>query len=104
MTEKISGFSKTGADTRLTRTRSGDETGKSQRLSQDTSSAPAGDQVELTGAATRLKNLEAALKGMDDVDSHRIAELRQRIEAGEYEVNPEKIAESILELERKLYP
>jgi len=102
MTEKISGFSKTGADTRLTRTRSGDEAGHSSKTTRGGTSA-AGDQFELTGAATRLKALEARLKNMDDVDSRRVAEIRQRIEAGEYEVDPKKIADSLLELEQKLF-
>ena len=103
MAEKITGFNKPTTDPRLSRSRAADETDKSGQLKLKSGQQASTDQVELTGAATRLQNIEARLRELDAIDHQRVAELRQRIDAGEYAIDADKIAESLLELESKLY-
>ena len=51
----------------------------------------------------RLKVIEAKLGELDGIDHQRVADLRAKIEAGEYEIDSKQIAESLLALESKLY-
>lgn len=104
MADKISGLGKPGTDPRLSRARSAEETGQQRKLgSTPVQSGAETDQVQLTEAATRLKNIEAKLSELDGIDHQRVTELRQRIEAGEYEIDSRQLAESLLALENKLY-
>jgi negative regulator of flagellin synthesis FlgM len=65
-------------------------------------SATSGDTVELTSKAKLLERLEKSLASVSEVDASRVAEVRQQIENGEYEIDAEKIAESMLRLDREL--
>ena len=106
MADKISGLGKPGTDSRLSRTLQSEGTGQHQQVkpeSAQSGSGPVADQVELTEAATRLKVIEARLGELDGIDHQRVAELRQKIEAGEYEIDSKQLAESLLALESKLY-
>jgi negative regulator of flagellin synthesis FlgM len=105
MADKISGLGKPGTNSGLTRARSSGEAGQSdqtQSASSQSGTRPPGDQVQLTEAATRLKIIEARLGELDGIDHQRVAELRQQIESGEYEIDARKIAASLLALESKL--
>jgi negative regulator of flagellin synthesis FlgM len=105
MADKIGGLGKPGTDSRLPRARSSEEAGKKDQTrsaSALTGTGQSSDEVQLTEAATRLKMIESKLSELDGIDHQRVAELRQRIEAGEYEIDSGKLAESLLALESKL--
>lgn len=85
-----------------------DETGSVGKLPRD-SAAPgavaankptAADTVKLTSSAKLLERLEKTLATLPEVDSSRVAEVKTAIENGEYTIDADAIAESILSFER----
>jgi negative regulator of flagellin synthesis FlgM len=68
---------------------------------QPPTSAPT-DQVELSGLATRLQEASAALGGSPVVNTARVAEIRQAIAEGRFQIHPERIADGLLQSVRDL--
>ena len=60
------------------------------------------DTVELTSRAKLLERLDKSLASIPDVDASRVAEVRQQIENGEYQIDADKIAEAMLRFDREL--
>ncbi len=60
------------------------------------------DSVELTAAATRLKQAQAALASVGVVDIERVARVAQQLAAGTYKIDAERIAEKLIEMELEL--
>lgn len=60
----------------------------------------AGDQVELSSLAARLQ--EAGATTTEPIDTARVAEIKQAIVDGQFQVNPERIADGLLESARQL--
>ena len=58
--------------------------------------------VHITGTAARLAALEQALLDLPAIDEARVAEIRFAIEEGRYTVNPDRIADQLLQLEQAL--
>lgn len=61
--------------------------------------APAGnesDSVSLSSEAHTMARLESAVNNAPDVDEARVASLKQAIENGTYQVDPQAIAEKML--------
>lgn len=54
------------------------------------------EKVSLSPAARDIQRAEQALRELPDVREEKIEELKQRIEAGEYEIKGDRIAEKIL--------
>jgi len=61
--------------------------------------AAADDSVELSA---QLKNLEKSLSSSEVFDTTRVAEIKQAISEGRFAVNPEKVADQLLETVRDL--
>ena len=55
------------------------------------------DTVSLSGMSSRLSRVVASLP---EVDSSRVAEVKQRLASGSYEVNPARIAGKMFAMER----
>lgn len=55
------------------------------------------DTVSLSGMSSRLSQTMASIP---EVDPNRVEEVRQRLAAGTYEVNPARIAGKMLSMER----
>ena len=66
------------------------------------STVAAGNSVRITDQARQLATLEQALQGMPIVNESRVAELREAIEQGRYEVVPERIADRLMRMDRDL--
>ena len=64
--------------------------------------AARGDTVELTDSARQLQALESKLAGVSEVDQSRVDQVRSRIEAGEYQVSSERVADKMIALDRAL--
>ena len=64
--------------------------------------AAASDQVELSGLATRLQEAGALLDGNGVADAGRVAEIKQAIADGRYQVRPDRIADGLLQSVRDL--
>ncbi|MGS2724151.1 flagellar biosynthesis anti-sigma factor FlgM [Porticoccus sp. GXU_MW_L64] len=62
----------------------------------------ASDTVTVTNQAARLQELEQSLANTPVVDSARVAELREAIASGSYQPDPQRIADKLSQLERKL--
>lgn len=58
------------------------------------------DRVEMSDEARLLAKARAALHGVEEIDSERLAALRSRIESGDYTV---QVAELARKLAAKLY-
>ncbi len=86
-----------------TRARTGDS-----NAAKSGSSAPSqppsnkGDTVKLSGAAQALQNVGKRLADTPDVDSDRVAQLRQDIESGSYQIDAERVAGKMLAFDRLL--
>ncbi len=77
--------------------------------STDTSSSPVdnashvvSDAVEFSAAAQQLSSLKDELAALDAVDMRKVNEIRDAISNGSYTIDAQKIAESLLALEREL--
>jgi negative regulator of flagellin synthesis FlgM len=80
----------------------GTDSGRTKSATQ-TSRTPApqaSDQVELSSLAARLQEASAATA--EPIDTARIAEIKQAITDGRFQVNPERIADGLLESARQL--
>lgn len=54
------------------------------------------DTVEISGTAKRVREARIQLDKVPEVDNAKVADLRARIESGDYEINSEKIAEKMI--------
>jgi len=78
------------------------------RAGGESSQAPAdaavasGSPVQITDQARKLASLEHAVQSLPVVNEARVAEIRDAIEDGRYEVNPERIADKLLRTEQEL--
>jgi negative regulator of flagellin synthesis FlgM len=68
---------------------------------QDSDAASA---VHITGTARQLADLEQVVKDMPAVDEARVAAISSALEAGTYQISPERIADQLLHLEQALAP
>jgi len=60
------------------------------------------DAVELTSTVTNLRRIEAKLSVMPEINQSRVDEIRQSLQSGTYQVNPEQLAQKMLQLDREL--
>jgi negative regulator of flagellin synthesis FlgM len=81
-----------------------------KRTSSATSSAPAStsaaageSSVQITDSARQLAALEAAIKELPAVDEVKVADLRNAIENGTYEVDGTRIADKLLKMDSDLH-
>lgn len=65
----------------------------------DSSSSSSSDKVSLTSTAARLKELELQLASQPDVDMSKVSEVQTAIANGNYDVNPESIADKMMNFE-----
>lgn len=62
----------------------------------------ADDQVELSSMSARLQNVGATAADVPVVDAARVAEIKQAISEGRFQINPERIADGLLESVREM--
>lgn len=67
-----------------------------------TPNASGEDTVELTSNAKLLERLERSLESVPDIDRARIEAVKSQIENGEYQIDADNIAESLLRIESEL--
>jgi negative regulator of flagellin synthesis FlgM len=60
------------------------------------------DTVSLTGTAQHLRSLEQSLASQPVVDTQKVEATRQAIENGSYQIDPNRIANKMISLERAL--
>lgn len=64
--------------------------------------APAGDQVALSPLSARLQEIGGKMGDTAVVDAARVAEIKQAIADGQFRINPERIADGLLESVRQM--
>jgi negative regulator of flagellin synthesis FlgM len=60
------------------------------------------DVVNLTSTAESLKGLEKSLASDAEISVEKVAAIKQALISGDYQINPDLIAEKFLEVERAL--
>ncbi|MEO6369386.1 MAG: flagellar biosynthesis anti-sigma factor FlgM [Steroidobacteraceae bacterium] len=73
-----------------------------QAASSAESSSEAASDVQLTGTARGLASIEQSLHALPAIDEQRVAAVRQRLERGDYKVDPQRVADRMLHLESDL--
>ena len=58
--------------------------------------------VQITGAARQLADLEQKLRDLPAVNEERVSQLSAAIEQGTYQIRPQHIADQLMSLERTL--
>ncbi len=64
--------------------------------------ASSNEGVRITDSARQLAALEQAIRTLPDVDQAKVAQIRSSIEAGTYQVSPNRIAEKLIRMEKEL--
>jgi negative regulator of flagellin synthesis FlgM len=72
--------------------------------SNDTAAPDSGsnDSVSISTAARNLASLNQLVQEQPGIDAVRVAAIQQRIEDGTYQVNPQRIADKLMRMERDL--
>jgi negative regulator of flagellin synthesis FlgM len=73
------------------------------RRTESGSTASTAD-VHITGTALQLADLEQQVKDMPAVDEAKVAAISSALAEGRYQIQPEKIADHLLQLEQALAP
>jgi negative regulator of flagellin synthesis FlgM len=60
--------------------------------------------VHITGTALQLADLEQQVKDMPAVDEAKVAAISSALAEGRYQIQPEKIADHLMQLEQALAP
>lgn len=61
--------------------------------------SPRGDQVSLTSSAALLQELEKEVAALPVVDSARVESVQRALATGEFQVDPARTADKLLQLE-----
>ena len=75
------------------------------RPGKGTASAPdsgGGDRVRLSPLSSQLQAIESSMADTPVVDSARVAEIKQAIAEGRFKVNPDAVADHLLQTAREL--
>jgi negative regulator of flagellin synthesis FlgM len=102
MADKISNQSRGNVDITQSRSRAVDPAHRAGKSSTAKQAEAPRDDVELTNTATNLRRIEAKLASIPETDQARVDDVRQRIEAGSYEVDHERIAQKLLRIDQDL--
>ncbi len=81
--------------------------GGTLRLGKSAGGAPstntgAGARVQLSQFASQLQAMESSMADTPVVDSARVAEIRQAIAEGSFRVNPDLVADKLIQTAREL--
>jgi len=73
-----------------------------QAMDKADGNATSGTNVQLTGASRSLAALEQSLQNLPAVDEQRVAAVKRRLDGGEYQINPQRVADKLLHMESEL--
>ncbi len=77
--------------------RSSDSSPANPLDSQLVKRAPTESAATVSELGARLKSIEGRLASSEPFDAKRVAEIKAEIREGRYKINPEKVADAILE-------
>ncbi len=102
MADKISSYVRSGIDISNARNRQVNKSPGPDDTQTRNRPEPARDGVDFSDTVTNLQRIERQLKDTSEVDSARVAEVRARLDAGEFEVDADRVAEKLARLEQDL--
>ncbi len=79
-----------------------DEASDIGAIVRESGPASTNESIEPAFSAELLERLEKSLSSLPTVDSIRVAEVKAAIAKGEYETDPDAIAEAMIRFERSL--
>lgn len=68
----------------------------------DTSKATSSDSVTFTTTASEMLKLEESLANIPDIDNSRVDAIKASIAEGKYQIDPDKIVNNLLSIEKDL--
>jgi negative regulator of flagellin synthesis FlgM len=77
-------------------------TGGSSAPTGSSSPPPVAGEVHITDSASQLASLEQTVRSLPAVDSARVTQFQTAIEQGTYTVQPQQVADQLLQLEQAL--
>lgn len=75
---------------------------RSPREASSSSGAASGSKVQLSSLASHLQQLEQTIADTPVVDSGKVEEIKTAISQGRFQVNPEKVADGLLNSVRQM--
>jgi len=75
---------------------------RSTREASSSTSAASGSKVQLSSLASHLQQLEQTIADTPIVDSGKVEEIKTAISQGQFKVNPEKVADGLLDSVRQM--
>ena len=75
---------------------------KAQPSSATSTTQSISDKVTLTDLATRLQHLTESVRDLPVVDQNRVAEFRNALESGSYQMDEQEIADKLANFEKQL--
>lgn len=66
------------------------------------STAASGEKVELSSLSARMQEIEATLANVPVADANRIAEIKQAMAEGRFQVDASKVADGLIESVREM--
>lgn len=72
------------------------------KSTSDATTATSSDTVTFTTTASEMLKLQESLANIPDIDNSRVDAIKASIAEGSYQVNPEKIVDSLLSIEKDL--
>lgn len=93
------------SDAKSTRSRTSSpvvEPAQPATVTSQTTVKSSADQVQLSQEAQKLGQLQAKINASPDVNLEKVNEIRQAIAEGKFHVNPERIADALLNQEELL--
>ncbi|MCK4707492.1 MAG: flagellar biosynthesis anti-sigma factor FlgM [Gammaproteobacteria bacterium] len=70
--------------------------------SNKASSTSSSDTVSITNEANKIRELQASLADVPDIDLQKVESIKQEIANGNYPIDHERIASNLLDLEKSL--
>ena len=100
MTSPINNINRTTAEavssgTSKTREKSSSAPGKQTRAASE-------DTVSLSAESAQVRELQQQLNAIPEVDAEKVAAIKQEIAKGNYPLDPERIAQNMINLEKAL--
>jgi len=75
---------------------------ETRNRADNTPAAPGGASVKLSSLSSSLAKAETALASAPDIDQAKVDEIRQAIQDGRLQIDPERIADGLLNSVREL--
>lgn len=84
-----------------TRTVSGSQTRKTSGAGKSSGAGKAGDRAEIAATTSHLQATELELASVDITNTAKVAEVKQALDAGTFEVDSEVVADRLIETSKE---